>query len=95
MYIYTLHIPLGRGDFEVQYQTSRSCTNFETVKSRLGGTKVELISPAKISTGFAEARQSWKAMQADGGEEASPPSSPTAPSGSERCAVSVPGLDTT
>ena len=40
---------------------------YKTVKSR--GTKVELISFAKISTSFAEARQSRKAMQADDGEE--------------------------
>jgi len=38
-----------------------------------------------ISTVFAEALQSGKGMQADDGEEASPPSSPTASSGSERC----------
>jgi len=37
-----------------------------------------------FSTGFAEACQSRKAMQANDGEEVSPPSSPTAPSGSER-----------
>ena len=43
------------------------------------GTKVELICSAKISTSFAKARQSRKPMQADDGEEASPPSSPTAP----------------
>ena len=49
------------------------------------GTKVELISSAKISTGFAEAPQSQKAMQADNVEEASPPSSLTVASGSQRC----------
>jgi len=47
-------------------------------KSR--GTKVELISFSKISTGFAEVRQFQKARQADDGEEASPPSSPTSAS---------------
>ena len=55
---------------------------YETIKSQ--GTKVELIFTPKISTSFAEARQSWKAMHVHDGEEASPPSSPTAPSGSER-----------
>jgi len=49
--------------------------------------KDELIVTAKINTGFAEASLSQKAMQADDGEEAPPPSSPTAPSGSERCAA--------
>ena len=54
--------------------------------------KDELIVTAKISTGFAEAPLSRNAMQADDGEEAPPPSSPTAPSGSERCAACPVGL---
>jgi len=62
---------------------------YKTAKSR--STKVELISSAKISTSFAEARQSRKAMQKDDGEEASPPSSPIAASRSQRC-VSCAGL---
>jgi hypothetical protein len=48
---------------------------YETAKYH--GTKVELISSAKISTGFAEAPQSRNASQADDVEEASPPSSPS------------------
>jgi len=54
--------------------------------------KDELIVTAKISTGFAEAPLSRNAMQADDGEEAPPPSSPTAPSGSKRCAACPVGL---
>ena len=42
---------------------------YKTVKSR--GTKVEIISLSKISTGFAKACQSRKAMQADDVEESS------------------------
>jgi len=60
---------------------------YKTAKSR--GTKVELISSSEISTGFAEARQARKAMQADDGEEASPPNSPTAVLGSQSCAACV------
>jgi len=62
---------------------------YESAKPR--GPKVVLISYVKISTGFAEARQSRKAMQCrylDDGEEpeeASPPSSPTGAWGSQRC----------
>jgi len=52
---------------------------------RFRGTKVEIISFSKISTSYAEARQSRKAMQADDGEEASSPSSPTSSSGSQSC----------
>jgi len=65
---------------------------YKVAKSR--DTKVELISSAKISTSLAKARQSRKVMQADDGEEASPPSSPTAPlRGSERyeaCPILIP-----
>ena len=90
---------VGGGDFEVKvpdlnivYKTA----NFFFLKSR--GTKVELISSAKIlaeeileeknlntGTDFAEARQSRNATLADDGEEASPQNSPTALSGLERC----------
>jgi len=67
-------IALCGGDFEINYQTSRLYTKI--AKSR--GTKVEVISFARISTSFVKARQSRKAMQADYGEQASPPSSQTA-----------------
>jgi len=56
---------------------------YKSVKSR--GTKDELIYVTKISTSFAEARQSHKAMQADDDEEASSPSSPTLSSESQSC----------
>jgi len=61
-------------DLEIRYKTAKP-----------EGTRVELIFSIKISTGFAEARQLFKAMQADDGEEASQPSSPTAASGSQSC----------
>jgi len=59
--------------------------------AQLRGTKVELISSAMISTVFAEVHQWRKAMQADDGEEASQPSSPTAASVSQSC-VACAGL---
>jgi len=65
---------------------STSVPDLEIVyKTKSRGTKVELISCSKISTSFAEACQSLKAIKAEDGKEASPPSSLTAPSGSERC----------
>jgi len=54
---------LGEGNFEMKYQTSRSCTKGQN-------SKVQKLC-GKISTGFAEDLQSQKAMQADDGEEAS------------------------
>jgi len=47
--------------------------------------------PPRARTSFAEARQSLKAMQADEGEEAAPPSSRTAASGSQSCVACVRG----
>jgi len=74
---------LGGWDFEVTLSTS--VPDLEIVyKTKSRGTKVELISSVKISTSFAQARQSRKAIKADDGKETSPPSSLTAPSGSER-----------
>jgi len=46
-------------DLEIRYKTAKP-----------RGTKVELVSSAKISTVFAEAHQLRNAMQADEGKEA-------------------------
>jgi len=56
---------------------------YQTANSK--GTQVELISYVEISTGFAEACQSWKALQTDDGEESSPPCLPAAASGFQSC----------
>ena len=59
--------------------------------AKFQGTRVELNSSDKISIGFTKARPSREAIQIDGGEEASPPSSPTAASESQSC-VACAGL---
>ena len=56
---------------------------YKTAKPR--GTKGNLISSTIINTVFAEVHQLKKTKQADDGEEASQPSSPTAASVSQSC----------
>jgi len=86
-HIWALHL-VG----ETSRLSTRPRDRYQTAKSR--GTKVQQISSAKISKGFAEACHSRKAMQADDGEEASAEFTDSAFGIWEREVRNLPDLDT-